>query len=187
MSTVLGLDVSTAIVGCCVLRDDACFSSSDVKLSIDSLSVVDLRKIDSVFEKADEVKRHLQEIKKTVDVDRIVIEAALMGFRPGMSNAQTITTLVKFNGMVSLVSRDVFSIRPSYVSSTHARKVCGIKVVKTSVGGPQKLQVFDFLSKNDLSHIVWPKKRKSEKVVDWSYDAADAFVVARSSLLQTNE
>jgi len=113
-------------------------------------------------------------------VHRVVLEEPLMGFRPGMSSAQTISTLMRFNGIVSYLARNRFKCEPEYIGSAHARKLCGIKLQRTALGGPQKEQVFAYMAANDLSHVQWPVK-KSGKMVDWSRDACDAYVIARAA------
>ena len=105
-----------------------------------------------------------------------------MGFRTGMSSAQTITQLMRFNGIVSYIARNVFHIEPEYIGSAHARKLCGIKLQRTAIGGPQKEQVFAHMATHDLKHVVWPQK-KSGKTVDWSRDACDAYVIARAAMV----
>lgn len=114
------------------------------------------------------------------DSVRIILEEPLMGFRPGMSSAQTITTLMRFNGIVSFIARSVFKQEPEYINAPHARKLCGIKLQKTAIGGPQKEQVFAYMAANDLKHVTWPVK-KSGQSVDWSRDATDAYVIARAA------
>jgi len=103
-----------------------------------------------------------------------------MGFRPGMSSAQTISTLMRFNGIVSYIARNIFQKEPEYIGSAHARKLCGVKLVRTAIGGPQKEQVFSHMETNDLKYVVWPQT-KTGKVVPWSRDACDAYVIARAA------
>jgi hypothetical protein len=101
-----------------------------------------------------------------------------------MSSAATITTLMRFNGIVSYIGRNIFGVEPEYISAAHARKLCGIKMQRTSVAGMSgKEQVFKYMSENDLKHVVWPKK-KNGKDVDWSRDATDAYVIAYAAFLK---
>lgn len=179
MSIILGLDVSTTITGVCVID-----SSIDINDSGDHIILLDrieFKKCNSLWEKADRVKEYLEKISHKID--KVVLEEPLMGFRPGLSSALTITTLMRFNGIVSYIARQIFDKDPEYISSSHARKLCGIKLKKTSEGGPQKEQVFDFFSKNDLKHIVWPTK-KSGSMVDWSRDATDSYCIAKAAMLK---
>ncbi len=119
--------------------------------------------------------------QKFGNIDVLSIEEPLMGFQKGMSSAATIATLMKFNGMTSLISRDIFGIDPEYISAAHARKLCGIKIQRTSIAGMSgKEQVFKYMAEHDLKHIQWPLK-KSGKIVDWSRDATDSYCVAKAS------
>ena len=104
-----------------------------------------------------------------------------MGFRPGMSSAQTISMLLRFNGIVSQLARKQFHVDPEYISANHARKVVGVKLQRTAVAGmSQKEQVFKHMSENDLLNFPWPVK-KGGKLVDWSRDATDAYVIAKAA------
>jgi hypothetical protein len=181
MGLILGLDVSTSCVGVCLLRDDVGPQPDGSHILL--LDRIEFKKCKTVWQKADHVSAELTRIRKGgAWATRVCIEEALMSFRPGMSSAQTISSLLRFNGVVSYIARDVFGVDPEYIASNHARKVCGIKLQRTALGGPQKEQVFSHMVNNDLKHVVWPKT-KTGKVVPWSRDATDAFVIARAAYL----
>lgn len=184
MGVILGLDVSTSCIGTCIV--DPAIDPVD-GAHIVTLDRIEFKGCNTIWEKADRVKDTLLTLRSwkyagdcAIDVKRVVLEEPLMGFRTGMSSAQTITTLMRFNGIVSYIARGIFGVEPEYIGSAHARKLCGIKLKKTAIGGPQKEQVFAHMMANDLKHVTWPLK-KSGKVVDWSRDACDAYVIARAA------
>lgn len=181
---VLGLDVSTSCTGLCIA--DADEESNKGEKFVRLLDSMQFKGCKSLWEKADEVEKKLLEFKNS-GITVFALEEPLMGFRTGMSSAATITTLMKFNGIVSYIGRQIFGLEPVYISSSTARKTCGIKVQKTSkVGISGKEQVFSYMMENDLSHVTWPKKKNGNDV-DWSRDAVDAYVIARAAcLLQNN-
>lgn len=174
MKTSLGLDISSSCTGVCLLVGD----------EIETISAIELSKCKTLWDKADVVKDYLTKIQsKHPKLDHLSVEEPLLGFQKGMSSATTITTLMKFNGIVSYISRGIFGIDPTYISSAHARKLCGIKMQRTAVAGMSgKEQVFKHMSENDLKGVEWPKK-KNGKEVDWSRDATDAYVIAKAALL----
>lgn len=180
---ILGLDVSTSCTGVCIVDSDIePIDGNHIKL----LDRIEFKGCDTLWEKADAVQSYLVGLRQTDfsvgKIERIVVEEPLMGFRTGMSSAQTITMLMRFNGIVSYIARKIFGHDPEYISSGHARKVCGIKLQKTAVGGPQKEQVFSHMQRNDLKHVKWETK-KSGNIVDWSRDATDAYVIARAAMI----
>ncbi len=179
---VLGLDVSTSVTGICVL--DSNVTPDDVGSHIVHLDRIDFKKCNNLWEKADVVNQTLSTIiSRGWKIEKLVLEEPLMGFRTGMSSATTITTLMRFNGIVSYIGRQTFGIEPEYISSATARKTCGIKMQKTAKAGMSgKEQVFKFMMENDLKHITWPKKKNGSDV-DWSRDAVDAYVIARAASL----
>lgn len=175
---ILGLDVSTSTTGVCILDVDV--------EPIDGKHIVALDKIDfkgckTFFDKTDVIRNELVILVSAHPGNyHVAIEEPLMGFSKGMSSATTITTLMRFNGIVSYIARDVMKVDPDYVSAAHARKVCGVKLQRTStVGMSHKEQVFKYMSENDLRHVVWPKKKNGADV-DWSRDATDSYVIARA-------
>lgn len=184
MSLIIGFDVSTSVVGVCVVESSR--KLDNVGSHIIKLDRIEFKGCKTLWDKADAVRSYLSTMHNGgtlggySDSVRIVLEEPLMGFRTGMSSAQTITTLMRFNGIVSYIARDIFRSEPEYVSAAHARKLCGIKLVKTAIGGPQKEQVFRHMTANDLSHVSWPAKKNGEPV-DWSKDACDAYVIARAA------
>lgn len=184
MTTIMGLDVSTSVVGVCILNSD--IQPNDQGDHILLLDHIELKKCKTLWEKADVVQTYLCDInekfvQQMLKIDKILVEEALLAFRPGMSSAQTISSLIRFNGIVSFLARSVLRQEPEFVSAAHARKLCGIKLQRTGIAGPQKAQVFKHMSENDLKHVVWPLK-KSGKIVDWASDATDAYVIACSGI-----
>jgi hypothetical protein len=184
MTVIFGLDVSTSCIGICAIESS--ILPDDKGSHILLLDRIEFKKCKTLWDKADAVHAYLGSLRSNgrlrgyTDSVRIVLEEPLMGFRPGMSSAQTITTLMRFNGIVSYIVRGVFKHEPEYINAPHARKLCGIKLQKTAVGGPQKEQVFAHMAVNDLKHVTWPSK-KNGVVVDWSRDATDAYVIARAA------
>jgi len=179
---ILGLDVSTSITGVCIV---------DPKIEPDSkgsqilyLDRIEFKKCKTLWEKADLVAFELSKLlEKFPGKYKVALEEPLMGFRTGMSSASTITTLMRFNGIVSYISREIYKVDPDYIASSSARKLCGIKMQKTSIAGMSgKEQVFKYMSENDLKHVIWPTKKNGE-AVDWSRDATDAYVIARAATI----
>jgi hypothetical protein len=186
MSTILGLDVSTSCTGICVVDSEV--TPDDKGSHILLLEAIEFKGCKTFWEKADRVKDVFEQTMTNLvvtkmrmqPIDRVVLEEPLMGFRPGMSSAQTISQLMRFNGIVSYIARNTFQKEPEYIGSAHARKLCGIKLQRTATGGPQKEQVFAHMRANDLKHVTWELK-KNGKEVDWSRDACDAYVIARAA------
>jgi hypothetical protein len=184
MAIILGLDVSTSCTGYSVV--DSGVAADDKGSHILLIEAIDLSKgHKTMWEKADMILALFQKIKSenglNIIIERVVLEEALLSFRPGMSSAMTISALMRFNGIVSYLARNVFEVEPEYIGSAHARKLSGVKLQRTALAGmSQKEQVFKYMSEHDLKFKVWPTK-KSGKVVDWSRDATDAYVIARAA------
>jgi hypothetical protein len=180
---VLGLDVSTSVTGVCLL--DTAHQPTQSADQIIHLDRIEFKGCATLWDKADRVFAELKVLlEKHPGVYRVALEEPLLGFQKGMSSAATITTLMRFNGIVSYIARGLFTAEPEYISAAHARKLCGIKLQKTSTSGKSgKEQVFEYMSEHDLKHVEWPKK-KNGLPVDWSRDATDAYVIARAACLE---
>ena len=176
---ILGLDVSTSITGVCVVDPDV---EPGAGANIVHLSAIEFKKCVTLWDKADRVKQSLVLIKSMFpSISVFVLEEPLLGFSKGMSSAATITTLMRFNGVVSYIGRDIFGVEPAYIPAASARKLCGVKLQKTSIAGmSHKEQVFKHMSEHDLSHVVWDTKRSGQPI-DASRDMTDAYVIARAA------
>lgn len=184
-SLVLGLDVSTSVTGICIVDPELSLNNQGSHILY--LDRLEFKKCKTLWEKADLTALELSKLlKKFPGEYRIVLEQPLMGFRTGMSSAATITTLMRFNGICSYISREIFKVDPEYISASHARKLCGIKMQRTSIAGMSgKEQVFKYMSEHDLKHIQWPLK-KNGKPIDASRDMCDSYVIARAACLTQN-
>jgi len=166
---ILGLDVSTSFVGATVLNN---------KNEIVCCEAWDLRKIKNIFSKAEKVKN---ELTKLQDIDEIYIEQSLQAFRSGFSSANTLSTLSRFNGIISWMCYDLLKIEPKYLSASSARKQCGIKVPR---GEKAKEVVLKFLLDNepdfDIEYTIYENPKPG------MFDRADSLIIARAGWIQTN-
>lgn len=179
---VCGLDVSTSCTGVCII--DPSIPPDATGSHILHLDRIEFKKCITIWDKTDRAREYLHNMQKLYpDIVHFYLEEPLLGFSKGMSSAATITTLMRFNGIISFVGRDIFGVDPTYISAAHARKLCGVKLQKTSVAGmPHKEQVFKHMCEHDLKHVQWPLK-KTGLPANTSRDMCDAYVIARASCL----
>ena len=176
---ILGLDISTSCTG---------FSIIDKDKNLIEMNSVSLSKKKCLYEKTKDIEKAFKNIEK-YNIDTIYVEENLQAFRTGFSSAKTISTLARFNGMVSLIAFNTFGILPENINVNQARKVVGIKIIKEKICGKStKEQVVDWVDK-DLLGVEWPTKvlksgpRKGKKIIDSSsYDMADSYVIAVAGL-----
>jgi hypothetical protein len=197
---ILGLDISTSIVGYCVLDD---------KGEIYFLDHIDLRKIKNFWDKSYEFKKQIGLLVVNMGLDsisRIVIEDPLAKFTKGRSTSHTLSLLLRFNALCSFHAMELVSmtapmtsirrIEPEYISATHARRVIGVKLLNGKKKPPiptkhhsgkeynSKFQTFDYMNTIEpfASH-EWPRKRTG-RYKDHCYDEMDSYVVARAGFLE---
>ena len=161
---ILGLDVSTSITGATIINEKG------VVILNESL---DTRKYKNFFLKAENMKNYLTKLSKEYNIEKIFIEQSLQSFRSGFSSAKTLSTLSRFNGVVSWMCYSLWSIEPEYLAATSARKMCGIKIPKGEKAKPIVLQ---YVLDNEPSFVLEYTKHGNPKPD--SYDRADSWVIA---------
>ena len=161
---ILGLDVSTSITGVAVVDNNGELVHSEVW---------DLRKYKNFFTKAQIIREKIESFP--IKPERVFIEQSLQSFRSGFSSAKTLSTLSRFNGVVSWICYRHFAMEPDYVAATSARKMCGIKIPR---GVKAKEVVLKFILTSEPSFDIVYTKHGNPK--PGTYDKADAIVVARA-------
>lgn len=183
---ILGLDISTSITGIVVLEDTTDQVPFDPTKHLVHYEGVELAKHKNFWIRTTHMKEALERVQAKYPVmDGIFVEEPMKRFAVGFSSAQTISILQRMNGIVCYLAFSMWSIDPTYINVTSARKKLGIKIVsrkKDPAGRNAKKQTFDHMLANDLSHIVWPLKRTGTPK-DWVSDVVDAYVIGRAGMV----
>lgn len=178
---ILGIDISTSITGFAVVAEgELVFYDS-----------IDLRKHKNIFDKTIAIKEKLLDLYEMYQcnnddgaagfgtspfpIKNIYIEQSLHMFMRGKSSAKTLSTLTRFNGIVSWLVFELFEIQPQFIGATSARKHAGIKVPK---GQKAKEVVLEHLLKTESAFKIEYTKHGNPKPE--SYDRADAIVIAKA-------
>lgn len=174
---ILGIDASTSATGIVIIDDENKVLHYSAEL---------FKGCDTFWQKCDAFREHLYSVREVHStIDMFTIEEPLKRFAEGFSSAGVISMLQRFNGIVCFLARETWGIDPTYVNVSSARKAAGVKVTtKAKAGGRNaKQQTFDHMMVGDLKHIQWPKKQRSNNIVDYARDIVDAYVVARGGFL----
>ena len=131
----LGLDISTSITGATVIQEEKILETTfwDTR---------NKNHFPTIYQKARHVKGKLEEIASKYKISHVYIEQSLHSFRSGFSSAQTLSTLSRFNGIISWVCWDLFSIEPEMIAATSARKHAGVGIKR---GDNAKENVLQFI------------------------------------------
>ena len=115
---ILGIDISTSCLGVSLVKYDGenieILKISQVKPKIPK----DIKGTEALFLKAKQFKEEFIEKYKNVGLTDIVIEEPL----PNSQNNNTVTTLLRFNGMISQSIYEATGVVPKYITSYDARK-----------------------------------------------------------------
>ena len=166
---LLGLDLSTSIIGMCIL---------DCSGNVVKQQHIDLRKEKTFFDKIQKAKDELLNTINSENVENIWIEQSLQAFRPGFSSAKTLLTLSKFSGIIEWIIFSEANIEPKYLGASAARKSCGIKIER---GKKAKEVVMNFLLDNEPSFMV--EYTKFGNIQKHFYDIADAIIIAKAGFI----
>ena len=116
---ILGLDISTACIGVCVVKDTGSDKPEILYLShktpkiprkIKGIEALFLRK--QIFE-----DEFIREISTSYTITDVVIEEPLLS----SNNVNTVATLLRFNGMISESIYRIIGVVPNFISSYDAR------------------------------------------------------------------
>ena len=171
---ILGLDISTSITGYTILDGKTILECG--KLDLRNKKYVDF------LDKSTEAKKLIQEIHKKYKITEVFIEEALTRMGAGMSSAHTITTLQRFNGILSWMCYEVIGIKPKYIACRQARKMLGILVPK---GGDAKQIVLKHWLDTEPQFVV--EYSKFGNPVQGTFDRADSLVIAKAGYLLCHE
>tara|TARA_B100000035_G_scaffold249865_1_gene218747 strand:- start:150 stop:680 length:531 start_codon:yes stop_codon:yes gene_type:complete len=166
---ILGLDISTSITGVTIL------DSNGHCLENQFWDTRNKNKFPTIYKKAMLVYNNLRSISMEYPITQIFIEQSLHSFRSGFSSAQTLSTLSRFNGIVSWHCYQIFKIEPEMISAATARKTVGIKV---SRGENAKQKSFDFVVANEPTFVV--EYTKNGNVKPGIMDKSDSWVIAKA-------
>ena len=166
---ILGLDISTSITGATVIDESGKVIHNEAW---------DLRKYKDFFVKAEIIKSKILHLADDFSIEQVYIEQSLQSFRSGFSSAKTLSTLSRFNGVISWLCYDILKITPEYIAATSARKKCGITVPK---GTKAKQVVIKHVVDNVPDVLIEYTKHGNPK--PQCYDMADSWVIARAGWL----
>ena len=177
---VLGLDISTTTTAYTLIDTDQPLGQRLVESK-----GIHLSKIKDPYAKSCEIRRVFKNISKKVTVDKIVIEESLQSFRSGLSSARTLSSLTRFNGIVSFLAQDIFTAHVERINVNSARSKIGIKIDrKSDVSTKDQVKKW-VMSHEDFSLFEWPTKtlksgpRKGQTIDDPTcLDIADSAVMA---------
>lgn len=164
---ILGLDVSTSRIGWAIINDeqeliDSDFFKTKAKTPLE--------------ERATALKDNvLVPLMAIHNITEIRIEEPFSMFSGGKTTAKTMSSLQRFNGMVSLIAHQLLGKPPTLVGATTARSRVGIKVPR---GTKAKVVVLAWVDDKFDNFIMEHTRYGNPKPgLD---DEADAIVVALS-------
>ena len=164
--TLLGLDISTSITGATILQGGKIIEAHywDTR---------NKNKFPNLYRKAKFVKDKLLDLDDRYCIENIYIEQSLQSFRSGFSSAKTLSTLSRFNGIVSWLCAEIFNVEPEMIAASSARKKAGVDIRR---GDNAKEKVLQFIVDNYPQIAVEYTKHGNPK--PGTLDMCDSIIIA---------
>ena len=169
---ILGLDISTSITGVTVIDE------SGNCLYNEMWDTRNKKHFPNLYRKARFIKQKLLDMDDRFYIQKIYIEQSLQSFRSGFSSAKTLSTLSRFNGIVSWLCVETFEIEPEMIAASSARKKVGVKIQK---GEKAKEKSFQFVLANEPSFVVEYTKNGNPK--PGTMDKSDSWIIAKAGYI----
>ncbi len=167
---ILGLDVSTSIVGIAILNDDGILLSTDY---------VDLTKETNFYKKSCMVKDKLEHIE--LPITTVFIEDKLSGFAGGKTMQQTIVKLAAFNGVVSYLTNEIFKFEPTHIHPSTVKAIMKRDGLVVPKGADKKKLTVEFC--RQIKNFQY-NETKTGNPKPYCYDMADAYICGRAGFLK---
>ena len=186
---ILGIDISTACLGVSLAKYDGkeieILKISHVKPKISKK----IKGTEALFLKAKQFKEEFIEKYKDIGLTDIVIEEPL----PNSQNNNTVTTLLRFNGMISQSIYEATGIVPKYISSYDARKYAfpelmavrkfnkkgeqyDEKKIKRALKNNELVLYGDYPFNCEKKYIVWNKISEKYPNIEWIYNKKNELI-----------
>lgn len=171
---ILGIDISTAVVGFAVMTVDHKLITYD-KLKF--------KKDLTLEQRAEYFKNKVESIDSYYCISEVFVEQPAMMFGRGKTTANTMAKLQRFNGMCCYAIHDLLKIQASMIHSNSARKKMNISIPRNVLN--KKHFIIDEVSKKyPKFNYKLTRYGNPEPGTD---DIADAIVVAHAGVCIYNE
>ena len=186
---ILGIDISTTCLGVSLVKYDGnefeILKVSHVKPKVSKK----IKGTEALFLKAKQFKEEFIEKYKDIGLTDIVIEEPL----PNSQNNNTVTTLLRFNGMISQSIYEATGIVPKYISSYDARKYAfpelmavrkynkkeemyPLKKYENALKKSELVLFGDYPFSCQKKYIIWNKISDKFPYIEWIYNKKDELV-----------
>ena len=186
---ILGIDISTSCLGVSLAKYDGknaeILKISHVKPKVSHK----IKGTESLFLKTKQFKEQFIEQYKDIGLTDIVIEEPL----PNSQNNNTVTTLLRFNGMISQSIYEATGIVPKYISSYDARKFAfpelmairkfnkkgeqyDIKKIRKSLKNNELVLYGDYPFSCEKKYIIWNKINEKYPNIEWIFNKKNELV-----------
>lgn len=177
---LLSLDVSTSTIGIALFEDLG--DKGELKLLhhiSPKVKPKPISKIEELFKKAEIFEKEFLTNYVGFGITSVIIEEPLLQ----SNNVYTVTTLLRFNGIISKCVYDKLGIVPDFISSYDSRKYAfpelmekrkfkkdGTPLTEKQIAKNEPVLFGGYPFDADKKMIVWEKVAELEPQIVWSFD-----------------
>jgi hypothetical protein len=180
MSRILGLDVSTKTIGISLFEDIG--ENGKLQMLTHITPIIKPKPTDNIellIKKAQVFQFEFLEKYSDIDITRVIIEEPLLQ----SNNVNTVSTLLRFNGMICKSVYEVLNIIPEFISSYDARKYAfpdlmqvrthnkkGEPYTDKEIDKKQPVLFGSYSWDTDKKVVIWERVNEIEPQIVWMYD-----------------
>ena len=180
MSRILGLDVSTKTIGISLFEDIG--ENGKLQMLTHITPIIKPKPTDNIellIKKAQVFQFEFLEKYSDIDITRVIIEEPLLQ----SNNVNTVSTLLRFNGMICKSVYEVLNIIPEFISSYDARKYAfpdlmqirthnkkGEPYTDKEIDKKQPVLFGSYSWDTDKKVVIWERVNEREPQIVWMYD-----------------
>lgn len=180
MSRILGLDVSTKTIGISLFEDIG--ENGKLQMLTHITPIIKPKPTDNIellIKKAQVFQFEFLEKYSDIDITRVIIEEPLLQ----SNNVNTVSTLLRFNGMICKSVYEVLNIIPEFISSYDARKYAfpdlmqirthnkkGEPYTDKEIDKKQPVLFGSYSWDTDKKVVIWGRVNEREPQIVWMYD-----------------
>ncbi len=177
---IIGLDISTTCTGIAVLHRD----TGDL-VFMHHENMASKVKYPNFWAKVQHMRKAFVDMHNPEwSVKGVAVEENMKRFTPGLSSADTILTLAKFNGILSYIMLLEYGHEPLNINVRSARAKLGIKVDFKDKSKTTKQKVLDIVEERHPEFPWIYREVKGEQTrTKINEDRCDAYVIAAATLI----
>tara|TARA_Y100000592_G_scaffold63475_1_gene98947 strand:+ start:2357 stop:3004 length:648 start_codon:yes stop_codon:yes gene_type:complete len=187
---ILGLDLSTRLVGVAILSDPktriVTYNGNEIEkverelLDTYLWDIKDKKEYPDVYTKVEAIAAELYQLSHQYNIKHIYVEDYVRGVQHSFkNNMNVLLALARFNGLICWHCYEIFGIKPQLANVAKTRTTYGLSFPRGTRSAARKKMVVEKVIEKEGEKFQWSFNRNGVNYATGVEDRADAVVVAR--------